>query len=349
MIGRLWQGTCAPTDADAYEDHLRRATLPALRQIAGYEGGYVLRREAGGGVDFLVLTLWVSLDAVRAFAGDDCELAVVPPEAERLLTHFDQRALHYDVARAPPWTSRRCRSEADAMHGAETGQMHQWQSRQAAAQWDAQPTEQLPTRAEQQEILLTLLAAAEIGDGAVLDLGVGSGLVAEAVLETLPEVELVGIDFSEAMLELAHDRRRRFGPRVHLLRHDLAEAQTIELPALRYAAAFSVQTLHHLSDAEKTSVIAWMARVVEPGGVIVVIDRMKVAGPLFREWAAVWRRLGVTTPPTYAEHVDELEHAGDRPALLEDQLAWMAAAGLDATCLHAYGNRAVLVGRKPNP
>jgi heme-degrading monooxygenase HmoA len=78
MIGRFWQGTCAPADADAYVDHLRRATLPALREIAGYEGGYVLRREASGGVDFLVLTLWASLDAVRAFAGDDYGLAVVP-------------------------------------------------------------------------------------------------------------------------------------------------------------------------------------------------------------------------------------------------------------------------------
>ncbi len=101
MIGRLWHGTSAHAEAEAYEDHLRRATLPALREIVGYEGGYVLRRETGGGVDFLVLTLWGSLDAVRAFAGDDYELAVVPPEAERLLARFDERAVHYDVLLAP--------------------------------------------------------------------------------------------------------------------------------------------------------------------------------------------------------------------------------------------------------
>lgn len=107
MIARLWRGTCAPANADAYEDHLLRATLPALREIAGHEGGYVLRREAGGGVDFLVLTLWASLDAVRAFAGDDYELAVVPSEAERLLARFDERAVHYDVALAPTDLSTR--------------------------------------------------------------------------------------------------------------------------------------------------------------------------------------------------------------------------------------------------
>jgi heme-degrading monooxygenase HmoA len=91
----------AAADADAYEDHLRRATLPALREIAGYEGGYVLRRETDGGIDFIVLTLWASLDAVRAFAGEDYERAVVPPEAERLLARFDKRAVHYDVALTP--------------------------------------------------------------------------------------------------------------------------------------------------------------------------------------------------------------------------------------------------------
>jgi heme-degrading monooxygenase HmoA len=102
VIGRLWHGTCVAGNADAYEDHLRQATLPALHEIAGYEGGYVLRREAGDEVDFVVLTLWGSLEAVRAFAGDDLERAVVPPEAERLLLRFDERAVHYEVVPAPP-------------------------------------------------------------------------------------------------------------------------------------------------------------------------------------------------------------------------------------------------------
>jgi heme-degrading monooxygenase HmoA len=100
MIGRLWRGSCAPADAAAYQDHLRRATLPALRQIAGYEGGYVLRREAADAVDFLVLTLWTSFDAIRAFAGEDSERAVIPPEAERLLAGYDERAVHYEVVRS---------------------------------------------------------------------------------------------------------------------------------------------------------------------------------------------------------------------------------------------------------
>jgi SAM-dependent methyltransferase len=108
--------------------------------------------------------------------------------------------------------------------------MQQWHTRESAAEWDAGSSEQLVTRAEQQEIVLALLAAASIGDGAVLDFGVGSGLVAAAVLERLPDSRLVGIDFSPPMLDLARRRLTRFGSRVTLVRGDLSRLDRLELP-----------------------------------------------------------------------------------------------------------------------
>jgi tRNA (cmo5U34)-methyltransferase len=223
-----------------------------------------------------------------------------------------------------------------------------WQQRDTARQWDAEAGAGLATRAEQQEILLALLREARIGDGAVLDLGVGSGLVAEAVLDALPEASLVGVDFSDAMLELARARLDRFGPRVRLLQHDLAAIGTLALPAARYAAAFSVQTLHHLSDSGKEAAVAWSAGVVEPGGLIVIVDRVAVPKSLFREWAAVWRRIDPATPATYAEYEEQLASGGDRPASVPDQLGWLVNAGLDPMCVHAYGDRVVLVARTPD-
>ena len=98
MIGRLWRGWASPDGAPAYEEHLRAATFPALARIDGHEGAYALRREAGSEVEFVVLTLWRSLDAVRAFAGDDYQVAVVPPEARRSLTRFDETVDHFEVA-----------------------------------------------------------------------------------------------------------------------------------------------------------------------------------------------------------------------------------------------------------
>jgi heme-degrading monooxygenase HmoA len=97
MIGRLWLGCAAPDTADAYLEYLRGATLPTLREIAGHEGACVLRRDADGEVEFLVLTLWDSLAAVRAFAGKDYDAAVIPSEAKALLTRFDVRVRHYEV------------------------------------------------------------------------------------------------------------------------------------------------------------------------------------------------------------------------------------------------------------
>jgi heme-degrading monooxygenase HmoA len=98
MIGRLWHGWTTIEDAPRYEEHLRRETFPALRGIEGYVEGYVLRRDSGDRVDFAVLTLWESLEAIRRFAGDDYETAVVPEEARRALRGFDERVTHYEVA-----------------------------------------------------------------------------------------------------------------------------------------------------------------------------------------------------------------------------------------------------------
>jgi heme-degrading monooxygenase HmoA len=97
VIGRLWRGTARKENSDAYVAHLERETLPGLPAIEGHLGAYVLRREVGDEVEFVVFTLWDSLDAVRAFAGDDYETAVVPPEARRLLSSFEENVAHYEI------------------------------------------------------------------------------------------------------------------------------------------------------------------------------------------------------------------------------------------------------------
>src|SRR5262249_45041989 len=130
-----------------------------------------------------------------------------------------------------------------------------------------------------------------------------------------------------------------------LLEHDLTAVATLELPQYSYAAAFSVQTLHHLLDQAKAALVAWSSRVLQPGGLLVIVDRVSVPEPLFKDWVAVWRRIDPETPATYGEYEEQLRRGGDRPASLEDHLRWLQAAGMDAICVHAYGNRVVLVGR----
>ena len=98
MIARIWNGSTTTGSASSYEAHLRDHTFPGLSAIHGYCGGYVLSREGGTDrVQFTVITLWDSLDAIRRFAGDDAEAAVIPAEAQALLTSFDTRASHWNV------------------------------------------------------------------------------------------------------------------------------------------------------------------------------------------------------------------------------------------------------------
>ena len=98
MIARLWRGTADAAKADAYQRHATATVLPALRNIPGHRGAYLLRRNVSGRTEFLAVTFWDTLDAIRAFAGADPERAVVEPEARAVLAEFDHVARHYELA-----------------------------------------------------------------------------------------------------------------------------------------------------------------------------------------------------------------------------------------------------------
>jgi len=98
MIGRLWHGWTSRANADAYENLLRTRVFPSIHRVPGHTGAYLMRRDSGDEVEFVTLTFFTSMEAVRAFAGNDHEVAVVPPEARKLLSHFDERSVHYEVA-----------------------------------------------------------------------------------------------------------------------------------------------------------------------------------------------------------------------------------------------------------
>ena len=101
MISRIWHGWTSKGNADAYENLLTTKVLPGIHRVAGYKGAYLLRREAGAETEFVTVTLFESMEAVRAFAGADYEVAVVPPEARALLAHFEERSKHYDIVQGP--------------------------------------------------------------------------------------------------------------------------------------------------------------------------------------------------------------------------------------------------------
>jgi len=103
MISRIWHGWTSRHNADAYEKLLRSEIFGGIEQrdIRGYRGIHLLRRDVSDGVEFVTVMWFDSPDSVKAFTGEDFEAAVVPPRARALLSRFDARSAHYNVIVAP--------------------------------------------------------------------------------------------------------------------------------------------------------------------------------------------------------------------------------------------------------
>jgi hypothetical protein len=99
MIARIWHGWTLPSNADAYESLLKSEIFVDIgdRHIGGYLGIQLFRRNVGDEVELITIMWFDIIDAVRVFAGEDYELAVVRPKARVLLARFDERSQHYEV------------------------------------------------------------------------------------------------------------------------------------------------------------------------------------------------------------------------------------------------------------
>jgi heme-degrading monooxygenase HmoA len=97
MIVRTWRGRAPTANPLSYVRHFRQNVLPQLRKLDGFLGALLLREDQADAVEYLVLTKWASMDAVRAFAGADVSRAVVEPEAAAALMSFDPTVHHYEV------------------------------------------------------------------------------------------------------------------------------------------------------------------------------------------------------------------------------------------------------------
>lgn len=102
MIERHWSGIVRSDRADDYVRHLDGETFPGLRAIPGFVRSRILRSDVEEGTEFRIVTVWDSLDSIRAFAGDDVEVAVVPDVVQRMMVRFDARVVHYASEEGEP-------------------------------------------------------------------------------------------------------------------------------------------------------------------------------------------------------------------------------------------------------
>jgi heme-degrading monooxygenase HmoA len=99
MIIRIWHGWTTPANADTYEMLLKTEIFPgiAAKDIRGYGGIELLRRETASEVEFLTMMRFDNLQAVKDFTGEDYETAYVPEKARQVLSRFNERSQHYEI------------------------------------------------------------------------------------------------------------------------------------------------------------------------------------------------------------------------------------------------------------
>jgi|ERR1700754_4540383 heme-degrading monooxygenase HmoA len=98
MIARIWRGATAADRADEYLEYLKRTGVADYTATPGNHGVQILTRTHDGRTDFTILSYWESLDAIKAFAGDDPEASRFYPEDDEFLIHKEPRVEHHDVA-----------------------------------------------------------------------------------------------------------------------------------------------------------------------------------------------------------------------------------------------------------
>jgi len=101
MIARTWRGWTRAEDADEYVRYLLRTGIEEYLRTPGNRGAYILRRSDGARTEFVTLSFWDSMEAVRDFAGDEVERAVFYPEDDRFLVDRETTAAHFEVVERP--------------------------------------------------------------------------------------------------------------------------------------------------------------------------------------------------------------------------------------------------------
>ena len=97
MIVRMWHGRVPTSKAEAYRQFTNGRAIPDYQSVDGNLSVYVLERQEGQVTHFITLTFWESLEAIKAFAGDNVEAAKYYPEDKDYLLEFEPTVVHYEV------------------------------------------------------------------------------------------------------------------------------------------------------------------------------------------------------------------------------------------------------------
>lgn len=215
-----------------------------------------------------------------------------------------------------------------------------------APEFDDLIVQLIPDYAKMFGILADLLPFKPGSAPCILDLGCGTGTLAQGLFRRWPEGQFTLLDLAAPMVEQA--RQKMAGAQAEYLVSDFADGT---LPGGQDAVVSSL-ALHHLeTDQDKQRVYAQIFEALKPGGVFYNLDVVRAASPRLEAiQREQWRQFMALSKPL--EEVDSLwletHDAEDRPAVLKNQLAWLEEIGLEEVeVLHRRYNFALYGGRKP--
>jgi tRNA (cmo5U34)-methyltransferase len=208
-----------------------------------------------------------------------------------------------------------------------------------------------PTRAEQLDILTSVVADNYETGKRVLDIGCGSGQVEELLFKKRSDIKIVGIDSSEPMLEIAKNRLAGFGENFKIFQKDIETLDISSLQPDAYSIVFSVQVLHELNTELRRSLFVKIYKLLESGGLLIIMDRIKVDLETFtKPYQSVWNRLesktSLKSASDFQGYKERIKNKQDSPASLEEFNGLLKETGFEPAILHLHFDRIVMVGIK---